>query len=1196
MPSTKGTARGKPSQRKGAKQSGKGQLLISRFFSSKPKADSTPTRNATPVACSKESKDPSDLKDRRKASAYSPAQQEPDTPATRVTTPRESENFPSPPSPNGNVREDSVSAPRKRRRLFVQRDDDDDDDDVLDGVNLEPQRKAARRAGGDNDPDFAADTDSEDDDISGGGSIVNSEEELEASEDVEIVRNPSKVPSQSGTNLASYGHTGRQGSTAGPLPRDAARKRRFTQKIGRLEKNSFFLRQTGGGGDGERLAEPEKRRKKAVTYTPLESQFVALRKKHPDKLLVVECGYKYRMFDEDASVASKILRVAAYFDHNFLTASFPTHRLVHHVRRLVQAGHKVGVVSQTETAALKKASDKASKLFERKVTSVYTKGTISADGRLASPDHGGGKGLSRSASYIMSIMEFENDPNHDPKVQTRRLAMAAVDSATGEVLFDSFTDDVLRSDLESRLAALEPVEILVSNEKSSRQTELVLKSYCDNMSARLERVQAFSFERKDELGDLNLTVEKQHKDGKLASDAVLCCLGALTEYLQQFELQLCMTNAMEFKSFRSRREMKIGADVLRNFEVFGNSNNGSIEGSLIGLLNRTKTPFGSRQMKQWISHPLAQPEEIIDRLDAVEYLRLRVADCDEVSRRQEGLSNAVIDLINSLNGLPDLEQGLTRISCQKCTPSEFLGVVRAFEGIGEKMDSLKSLGQVERLPVLLSRLISGSPVVGNIMNGCILETLNRRAAADDVHHQLFLNERPLSEVLKGSDSAAEFLDLAQRLNAANKDVDSCEGAMDKLLQKLRKEHSMPRWEWKKVANEEYLLEVPTAKSSKLPHSWPLICQTKAVRRFRPPEAARGYDKVQCARETREAVSARCWRSYLELFATVASPLRSVVRVLVNLDCLAALARVSNLPGYTKPKITSDPTMAAGIQAVDARHPLTETLQSCVSYVPNDVKLGRGCDEIALVISGPNYGGKSSFARMTALLVIMAQVGSYVPALNAEVSAFDSIHARMGSTDAIAKGMSSLMVELAETSRILSTATQRSLVILDELGRGTSTHDGTAIAYATLAHLVEDIKCVSLFVTHYPMLATLKSLHPDIVGAYYMDYLEEPTEKVSDSETSNRPGKDPFSRTRITFLYKLVKGVASSSYGLNVARLAGIKPGLIEYAGEKARELENSLQESRYAGAVHHFLSHCEWEGERATKLLLPSQTRDILCD
>lgn len=1054
-----------------------------------------------------------------------------------------------------------------------------------------------------------------------------------------------------------------------PLPVNEKRRQQLIQKVGRMEANNWFRRsqndtneEDGGDGKGEGKDDLENRikskksafvaktGKKAKTkYTPLETQYVALRQKHPGLVLVVECGYKYKLFDSDASVASKVLRVASYMDHNFLTASFPTHRLSHHVRRLVDGGYKVGVISQAETAALKKAGDTASKLFQRTLSAVYSKGTIIADGTLVgSPS----QATSRApASHIMAVREVvetgAKDNEKDGKASgpdRTGIAIASVDCATGEVLYDTFVDDVLRSELDARLVSIEPVELIASNKQRSKRTDVVLRAYIEASSARLETVNDSKFLESDELSTLNEVVKKglnnSDKNMGLLCQAVLECLGALVTYLKQFKLDLTMRNVTEYKSYRSRRHMKVGADVMRNFEVFGNSNTGSVDGSLIALVNRTSTAFGSRQMRFWLSHPLINPYDISDRLQTVAYLRTlidqntghsthkqRLETHAHVDDGQSDVDTAIAQLIHALRSVPDLEQGLTRITCGKSSPEQLVVVLQAVENVGRRTDHLKSLTPGPRFPGLLKKLLEQVPQSEEVLEDPVVRLLNQRAVEKDQRHLLFDYSEEVEEpddelntAFKAFDESSEFMQCVNEVSKASTELKASLKAMDKLLKRLREKHSHPSWEWKKVAQEEFLLEVPTSSASRMPKSWTIISQTKAVKRFRPQEVVDGYDRVLRAREVVQVTSTRCWSSYLKEFGCVATKLRGLVRALMDIDCLAALARVSQMPGYCEPKIDfGNSNKGAAIRAIDARHALSELLPSCTSYIPNDVNLGSAPLECftnskdnaadanehtkdmarAVVISGPNYGGKSSYARMTALLILLAQIGCFVPAKQMWIRPFDAIYARMGASDCLAKGLSSLMVELAETSRILSAATSRSLVVMDELGRGTSTHDGSAIAYATLDHLVSELRCVTLFVTHYPMVASLTSVYPEDVEACYMDYREEDDDAKQSDKGDPEGGSDDAKKIsevvalkrekkkRITLLYKLTRGVASSSYGINVARLAGLPLVILNDALEHAAKFEYVMKRKKEDDQCARLLHPEVWKSDDdVSKLLL----------
>lgn len=1011
------------------------------------------------------------------------------------------------------------------------------------------------------------------------------------------------------------------------VPRDEKRRHRFESKIGRLEKNSFFLRRTGGsGGGGDDLASGSKgdhysfggssglsavngdsqdRQKGSlsskVKYTPLEQQFVNVKSQNQDMVLLVECGYKYRFFGEDADVASRVCRIYSYFDHNFNTASVPTVRLSHHVTKLVQAGYKVGVVRQVETAALKRASDKSSGPFERKLCEVYSRGTLVADGNIDSRGaYGGGTDASSAAAFIVAIYEERScdsvqvsslgmglaEQKTSMSRNSPRTALVAVDTGTGEIIFDVFDDDVMRSALETRLMSIEPVEVVADMQSLSKRSERTIAHYCQSYNARLEKLAADSLDQDVDCEFKGKSLKMQllqYYGDKCAeySGLISQCVSALFLYLSQFKLENCLRCLSAYRSFAESRQMLLDANVLRNFEIFHNSNDGGRHGSLLSLIDRTKSPFGSRRIKQWLAHPLTNAETIGERLDAVEVLSSIVDGKYEKSGGVKGslsLEGCICELLDKISACPDLERGLGRISNRRCSASDFIGITRAFREIAFIVRRVKeslvngkiALSKHEKVSLssssLLFRMVSAVPDVSEILQNFVFQRLNEQSLDQNDYSSLYNSTPAVSKIILETDDIlgheALFLENVRALRACCSEVASCEDGLQSLLERLRVERKCSSLEWKKVAQDEYLLEVANHLVSSVPRTWLVVNQTKTVKRYRPREVSTLLDLLEQARERRDEQASATWRVYLSFCSDMCVDLRKVVHFLAELDCLTSLAELALLPGYTKPAILDPRMYSAGVSAISARHPIAESLLN-LTYVPNDVKLGlqeksrpsalKEVSQRCMIITGPNMGGKSSYVRMTALIAILAQIGSYVPASSAKISPFDALFSRMGASDAIGKGMSTLMVELAETSKILAHATDRSLVILDELGRGTSTHDGTAIAFATLQHLIAHIPCVALFVTHFPLLAKLAEMYPSAVGVYSMDYAEDCTDSNLSENASN------YGRRKITFLYKVKAGVAEHSYGLNVAELAGLPNSVIDMAAEKAVQYEGACQ-------------------------------------
>lgn len=333
----------------------------------------------------------------------------------------------------------------------------------------------------------------------------------------------------------------------------------------------------------------------------------------------------------------------------------------------------------------------------------------------------------------------------------------------------------------------------------------------------------------------------------------------------------------------------------------------------------------------------------------------------------------------------------------------------------------------------------------------------------------------------------------------------------------------------------------------------VLCSTKAVSRYHSPFLVEHYRKLLQLREQLLLDCQREWIGFLDQFGEHYHTIKRAISHLATMDCLFSLAEVAKQGNYCRPEVCASQRQ---ILIRDGRHPAIDLLMGEHNqFVPNHTEL-QGDGRRTMIITGPNMGGKSSYIRQVSLICVMAQMGSYVPASEACLGILDGIFTRMGASDNIYKGRSTFMEELTEASEIISFATERSLVILDELGRGTSTHDGIAIAYATLEHFIRDVKSLTLFVTHYPPLCELERAYPEHVSNYHMAFLLNEPDIITD--TDDGEVQPEF----VTFLYQLTEGAAGRSYGLNVARLADVPDPILHTAARKAQELENTINARR----------------------------------
>ena len=928
-----------------------------------------------------------------------------------------------------------------------------------------------------------------------------------------------------------------------------------------------------------------RRRATGVKLTPLEKQVSKLKLAHPDKLLAVEVGYKYKFFGNDADTASSLLDIYVNHRPNIRTASIPTHRLAIHMKRLVDAGHKVAVVGQTETAAIKKFQ-KSGGLFAREITALYTKATMidevqgpsgrskgrgNAQNQLIS-DKKQSTGSQEVGKFIMCVWER-------PVLRANRLedaakvhiAVACADPASGEVIWDNFKDDFLRAELETRLLAIRPAEILLAPSRSlddhdgesscvrarlSTGTRKLLNYYrgkrmgVGSTASRREviRKERYDFTHagaarvlgqlwKGEAGGQSWSLEEVRAEAPKLSNDALVALGGLAAYLSEFKLASSLREPGRFNKFTAGATLELDGMSLRHLCVLQGEGGVARSGgnnSLLSHMCNCSTAFGSRMLRRWVSRPLTRKSDIEARLDAVSELLDTEAEW-------------VDDAAKLLPKLPDLDRSLQRIGHRRCDPIGLWKTLFALRQIDRAFpaDMLES-----RIEGVRSELLAD--ILTGLSGGELGETVND-----------FMGRLSPDHVEKG-DLTRVFRADTDTVSKIRAKINAAEAAMQGHLRKFKAEMKVSGLKYKRHLTTRYLVEVSNTSpvARQIPRDWLKVNATKRVTRYHPPEVLATLQDLERHEETLRSECKRRWDRFLVEFIDHSRLFSGAVANLARLDCLLSLRQVAAQPGYCRPRICDDPV----ISLRGARHPVVEAAAasagSAATYVPNDLAVGPNRPR-ALVITGPNMGGKSSFQRTVALVAIMAQVGSFVPCDEATVGCFDGIYTRMGASDCAEKGLSTFLVEMAETATILGKATRRSLVLIDELGRGTSTHDGTALAMATLHHLAHTTRCVTLFTTHYLPVARLALQMPGLVSNFHMGFKlmgKKDGPALSIGSAIKRP--------RVAFLYKLVKGVCPSSYGINVARLADLPETVVAAAERKSDELKEAVTRRR----ARHFQS------------------------
>ncbi|KAI4570077.1 hypothetical protein MJT46_007371 [Ovis ammon polii x Ovis aries] len=866
-------------------------------------------------------------------------------------------------------------------------------------------------------------------------------------------------------------------------------------------------------------SKPSNKRTKSI-YTPLELQYLEMKQQQKDAILCVECGYKYRFFGEDAEIAARELNIYCHLDHNFMTASIPTHRLFVHVRRLVAKGYKVGVVKQTETAALKAIGDNKSSLFSRKLT---LDDAVNVDEVMTDT----------STSYLLCICENKQNVK-DKKKGNVSIGIVGVQPATGEVVFDSFQDSASRSELETRILCLQPVELLLPSDLSEQTETLIHRVTAMSVRddrIRVERMKNVYFEYSHAFQEVTEFYAKDVvdiKDSQSFSDIinlekpVICSLAAIIRYLKEFNLEKVLSKPKNFKQLSGEMEfMTINGTTLRNLEILQNQTDMKTKGSLFWVLDHTKTSFGRRKLKKWVTQPLLKLREINARLDAV----------SEVLHSE---SSVFGQIENHLRKLPDIERGLCSIYHKKCSTQEFFLIVKTLYHLKSEFQAL--------IPAV------NSHVESELLQTFILEIPELLSPVE--HYLKILNE----QAAKTGDKTELFKDLSD-FPLIKKRKDEIQDVTNKIqthLQEIRKILKNPSAQYVTVSGQEFMIEVKNSAVSCIPTDWVKVGSTKAVSRFHSPFIVENYRHLNQLREQLVLDCSAEWLAFLENFSEHYHTLCKAVHHLATIDCIFSLAKVAKQGVYCRPTLQEE----RKILIKNGRHPVIDVLLGEQDqFVPNSTDLS-GDSERVMIITGPNMGGKSSYIKQVALITVMAQVGSYVPAEEATIGIVDGIFTRMGAADNIYKGQSTFMEELTDTAEIIRKATPQSLVILDELGRGTSTHDGIAIAYATLEHFIRDVESLTLFVTHYPPVCELEKSYSQQVGNYHMGFL------VNEDESKQDAGEEDQVPDSVIFLYQITRGIAARSYGLNVAKLADVPGEILKKAASKSKELEGLVNMKR----------------------------------
>ncbi|KAJ6017837.1 DNA mismatch repair protein msh6 [Penicillium sp. IBT 35674x] len=844
-------------------------------------------------------------------------------------------------------------------------------------------------------------------------------------------------------------------------------------------------------------------------FSPFEKQYWEIKQKFWDTVVFFKKGKFYELYENDATIGHQLFDLKLTDRVNMRMVGVPEMSLSHWANQFVAKGFKIARVDQSESALGKemrerdaKKGGKEDKIIKRELACVLTTGTL-VEGSMLQDD---------MSTYCVAIKEAIVD-------DLPAFGIAFVDTATGQFFMSEFIDDVDLTKFETFVAQTRPQELLLEKSCVSTKTMRILKNNtgpttlwnhlkpgrefweADITLKELEAAEYFVSQDDENIKAWPETLRQARE-----KELVMSAFGALVQYLRVLKIDqdlITIGNFTWYDPIKKASSLVLDGQTLINMEIFANSYDGGIEGTLFQLLNCCITPFGKRTFKQWVCHPLMDAKRINARLDAVDALNADPSIRDQFS--------------SQLTKMPDLERLISRVHAGQCKAQDFVRVLEGFEQIDYTMGLLKESGAGEGI---IGQLISGMPDMTELL-GYWKTAFDRSKAKEN---GILVPEPGVEEDFDNSQAAIEQL---------HKDLDN-------ILKKSRRDLGSTSICYRDNGKEIYQLEVPV-KVKNIPTNWDQMSATKQVKRYYFPELRSLIRKLQEAQETHSQIVKEVAGRFHARFDEHYGTWLAAVRIISQLDCLISLAKASASLGQPscRPVFVEDERSV--LEFEELRHPCL--LSSVEDFIPNDVKLGGSKPNIDL-LTGANAAGKSTLLRMTCVAVIMAQIGCYLPCQSARLTPVDRIMSRLGANDNIFAAQSTFFVELSETKKILSEATPRSLVILDELGRGTSSYDGVAVAQAVLHHIATHIGAMGFFATHYHSLAAEFENHPEIAPKRMAIHVDD-------------------TKRRVTFLYKLENGVAEGSFGMHCAAMCGISNKVIERAEEAAKQWEHTsrLKES-----------------------------------
>ena len=874
-----------------------------------------------------------------------------------------------------------------------------------------------------------------------------------------------------------------------------------------------------------------------TVHSPVRAQYLRIKQQNPDAILFFRMGDFYEMFDDDAEIVARELEIALTrrdFGRGQKSpmAGIPHHAADGYIARLVSKGYRVAICEQMSDPALSKG------LVERDVVRIVTPGTVIDPAMLAA----------KRNNFLASVV-----------IGRDTVGLAYIDITTGEFAVTQFSTPEPENAIQQEMARVSPAEVLVEahyNRLGSRKrrwlatvmNEKQVTKVGSNGNANAEIPELDEDEEEDDYAPLvkllngivghvtpydsryfseedarhrlltQFNVASLEGFGCAHLPLAIRAAGAVLAYVQETQKGI-LQNLNALETYSTSGFMTLDPYTRRNLELFETGRNGSSKGSLLWVLDRTRTPMGGRLLRRWLSQPLLDIPQLLQRQQVLSELQ---ADPLLEAHLADGLKKA-----------GDIERLVNRVRQRIATPRDLVALANGLHAASEVRACLPphNATQAPTLSAVIQRLSDNEDIITLIENAIV--------------------EDPPVSINDGGIIRPGFSKELDQLKNASQNGKQWIADME---ERERKRSGITTLKVGYNRASGYYIEVTNSQINRVPTDYVRRQTLTNCERFITSEL-KEYETLVLNAQDR--INKMENEFFVQLRADIAihaaERILTTAHALAEIDVYLSLAEVATRQNYCRPQINDGDT----IHIVAGRHPVVEQTQPDNAFIPNDTNLSNNDAQIA-IITGPNMAGKSTYLRQVALITLLAQIGSYVPAEAATIGIVDRIFTRIGAQDDLATGQSTFMVEMVETANILHHATPRSLIILDEIGRGTSTYDGLAIARSVVEYLHNNKRCGArtLFATHYHELVEVAQLLPRI--------------RCLNVAVTEEAGQ-------VVFLRKIIPGGADRSYGIHVAQLAGIPRPVIHRAQEILEELERKGDAKARRKAMRDMTMPAAWQ-------------------